>query len=253
MAFQPVVDAEAQSIHAYEALVRGPNGEGAARVIPAPEDPTYYAFDQACRVKAIELAARLGMTRRLNINFLPNAVYDPEACLSLTLEASEAHGFPPERITFEFTENEEMMDTDHVSSIVSTYESHRFRTAIDDFGAGYAGLSLLASFQTDYIKLDRTLIADIDDSGPRVAIVDGILNTAGQLGIEVVAEGVERVEEYRVLRSMGLRYFQGYLFARPALERLAGESDIVWPAENTDADADGWMTGGGTARSFRSS
>ncbi len=85
MAFQPIVDVQHQRIDAYEALVRGPNGEGAGYVLSKVNDRNRYAFDQACRTKAIDLAARLGITCRLNINFLPNAVYEPKACIRATL------------------------------------------------------------------------------------------------------------------------------------------------------------------------
>ncbi len=120
MAFQPVVDLEAKRIHSYEALVRGVNGESAGTVLAQVNDSNRYAFDQACRVKAIQTAARFGLDRRLNINFMPNAVYHPEACLALTLATANDCGFPPELITFEFTEDEQIVDRRHLRSIVET-------------------------------------------------------------------------------------------------------------------------------------
>lgn len=226
MAFQPVVDVVERRIYAYEALVRGVNGESAASVLSQVTEENRYSFDQACRVKAISTAARLGLDRRLNINFMPNAVYHPEACLRVTLKAARDHGFPTDLITFEFTEDEQVVDRPHLKSIVETYRQHGFKTALDDFGAGFAGLSLLADFQTDIIKLDRCLVDGIDASKPRQAIVAGLVKTAEMLNLSVVAEGVERQEELALLKDMGIRYFQGFLFARPALERLIGEAEI---------------------------
>jgi len=81
MAFQPVVDLQESRIDAHEALIRGLAGEGAGQVLAQVNADNVYKFDQACRVKAIELAARLGMQHQLNINFLPNAVYEPRACI----------------------------------------------------------------------------------------------------------------------------------------------------------------------------
>lgn len=81
MAFQPMVDLKEQRIESYEALVRGANGEGAAEMLKWATGDQLYAFDQACRVKAIELAGALGIDRNLNINFLPNAVYEPRTCI----------------------------------------------------------------------------------------------------------------------------------------------------------------------------
>jgi EAL domain-containing protein (putative c-di-GMP-specific phosphodiesterase class I) len=228
MAFQPLVDVEARAIYGYEALVRGPGGEGAASVLARVTEANRYAFDQACRVKAITTAARLGLTRRLNINFLPNAVYHPETCIRQTLAAAEDSGFPRDLITFEFTEDEQIVDRDHLKAIIQTYRAYGFRTALDDFGAGYAGLTLLADFQTDYLKIDRCLVSGVDHDRPRQAIVCGLMTTATMLGLSVVAEGVERPEEVAFLRDQGIRLFQGFLFARPQIEALATESEIPW-------------------------
>jgi len=228
MAFQPVVDLAARRIYGYEALVRGPNGESAYSVLSAIDENNRYAFDQACRIKAIGTAAAYGLDRRLNINFLPNAVYHPEACLRLTIAAAREHNFPAELITFEFTENEQILDRDHLKRIVETYRANGFCTALDDFGAGYAGLSLLADFQTDIIKIDRVLVDHVDQDRPRQAIIAGIVKTAEMLGLSVVAEGVERADEVRQLRAMGVNLFQGFLFAKPQLGRLVRDAEIDW-------------------------
>lgn len=228
MAFQPVVDVMSRRVYAYEALVRGANGESAATVLAQVTEANRYAFDQACRVKAIETAARLGLDRRLNINFMPNAVYHPEACLRLTLITAQQNNFPANLITFEFTEDERIIDRKHLKGIIETYRQHGFLTALDDFGSGYAGLSLLADFQPDTIKIDRCLVDGIDEDKPRQAIVSGVLKTAEMLGLSVVAEGVERREELATLCAMGVHLFQGFLFARPALGRLIGDDEIAW-------------------------
>lgn len=228
MAFQPVVDVARRRIYAYEALVRGTDGTGAASILARITDDNRYAFDQACRVKAIETAAQLGLDRRLNINFLPNAVYHPEACLRLTLSAAKEYGFPENLITFEFTEDEQIHNRAHLRSIIETYRQHGFHTALDDFGAGYAGLSLLADFQPDTIKIDRCLITLVDQSPARQAIIAGLVKTAEMLGLSVVAEGTERIEEVRMLHDMGINLFQGYYFARPQIGQLVDDDQIPW-------------------------
>jgi len=228
MAFQPLVDLAQKRIYGYEALVRGPNGESAMSIISQVTQDKLYAFDQACRVKAIKAAATLGLDRRLSINFLPNAVYHPQSCLKLTLGAALEFNFPPTAITFEFTENEKVMNKDHLKSIVDTYKKFGFLTALDDFGAGYAGLSLLAEFQPDIIKIDRLLVADLHHSRQKQAIVTGVLSTARSLGIDIVAEGVETKEELAALREMGVSKFQGFLFAVPRINALYRDDEIDW-------------------------
>ena len=229
MAFQPIVDCETGSVFAYEALVRGENGESAASVLSQVDDETRYAFDQQCRVAAIEGAVKAGILEtnaRLSINFLPNAVYSPLACIQLTLATARACNLPTDRLLFELTENERMDDTEHVRNIVESYKSMGFSTAIDDFGAGHAGLGLLAKIQTDYLKLDMELVRSIDTSVSRRVIVEGIVRIARRLDITVIAEGIETVEEWTTLRLLGIRFCQGYLFARPSLRTLP---EVHWP------------------------
>lgn len=223
MAFQPIVDLETGRPFAYEALVRGPAGESAHSVLSQVTPENRYAFDQKCRVSAIEGAVRagiLGGEARLSINFLPNAVYSPAACIQLTLKTAAETGLPTGRLIFEFTENEEMTDPGHVRSIIETYRRMGFGTALDDFGAGHAGLGLLANFQPDMVKLDMELIRGIDASLPRRMIVGGVARMCREMGILVIAEGVETEAELDALRAAGIRYVQGFLLARPAFEAL---------------------------------
>ncbi|MHA7816969.1 MAG: EAL domain-containing protein [Pseudohaliea sp.] len=220
MAFQPIVDLERRETFAHEALVRGPGGEPARSVLAQVDSSNRYRFDQSCRVKAVKLAAELGMESRLSINFLPNAIYKPESCIRTTLAATREYGFPQERVIFEVTEGEDIGDPDHLRHIFQYYRECGFTTAIDDFGAGYAGLSRLAEFQPDLIKLDMGLIRDVDSSPTRQAICQGVATTCRALAIDIIAEGVETEEELRYLYGLGIRRFQGFLFARPALRQL---------------------------------
>ena len=94
-------------------------------------------------------------------------------------------------------------------------------TALDDFGAGYSGLNALVDLNVDVLKIDMYLARDIDANHRKHAIVRGIVATCQELGIKVIAEGVETAREFTVLRDLGINLFQGYYFARPAYERLA--------------------------------
>jgi len=235
MAFQPIVDVSTRTVFAYEALVRGATGEDAASVIAQVRPEQLYRFDQTCRVKAIATAAALGMRERLSINFAPNAVYEPATCIRLTLAAAERVGFDTKRLIFEVTESERIRDVPHVVRIIKDYQRRGFLTAIDDFGAGYAGLNLLAEFQPDVVKLDMALIRGLDQDKVRRSITSGIVATCRALGCEVLGEGIETIDEYRVLRNMGITLFQGFLFARPALEALPVIDPTLW--ETLDCDA----------------
>ena len=228
MAFQPIVNVATRSVFGYEALVRGLKGEGAMSVLGRVDDTNRYRFDQACRVKAIELASRLGLEGMLSINFLPNAVYRAETCIRATLQAASKYGFPTDRIMFEVTEGERVTDHDHLKSILTTYKDLGFVTAIDDFGAGYSGLNLLAEFQPNVIKLDMALTRNIHSDRVRRAIVFGILAVCRDLGITPIAEGIECREECVTLAEQGVELFQGYYFAKPAFEALPVIADNTW-------------------------
>jgi EAL domain-containing protein (putative c-di-GMP-specific phosphodiesterase class I) len=227
-AYQPIVDLRDQSVFAHEALVRGPNGESAYSVLSQVTDRNRYRFDQSCRIKAIAGAAKLGMTERLSINFLPNAVYRPELCIRSTLEAAREHQFPLDQLIFETLESEHVENHGHLSNILREYREFGFMTAIDDFGAGYSGLTLLANFQPDLIKLDMNLIRDIHRDRPRQAIVRGVVTMCSELGIKIIAEGIEHIEERDFLADCGIFLMQGYWFARPAFKALAQVTPGAW-------------------------
>lgn len=220
MAFQPIVDIRDKSIFAYEALVRGKDGAGAGEVLSWVNDDNRYTFDQTCRIKAIEWASKLSIDTRLSINFLPNAVYQPKSCIRATIEASERFGFDLDKIMFEVTEGEPVKDPDHLKNIFQEYQNRNFITAIDDFGAGYAGLNLLTHFKPDVIKLDMDLCMGIANDEIKQSILIGIFYTAKKLGIEMIAEGIETVEDYKYLKKLGIYLMQGFLFSKPGFESL---------------------------------
>lgn len=230
MAFQPLVDVRTRSVVGYEALVRGLAQEPAGQVLAQVNDTNRYAFDQGCRVCAIELAARLGLQGLLSINFLPNAVYRPETCIRATLNAARAHGFPTERLMFEVTESEQVTDHAHLKAIFTEYRRQGFTTAIDDFGAGHSGLNLLAEFQPDIVKLDMALTRNIHRDRVRRSIVQATAGMCADLGIRLIAEGIESAEECLALQDLGIHLFQGYFFARPGFEHLPTVGPETWDA-----------------------
>lgn len=220
MAFQPIVDVHEKKVFGYEALVRGPNQEPAYFILDKLDDKNRYYFDQAIRVKAIKTAVALGVDTVLSINFFPNAVYRPETCIRTSLNACEEYGFPIDRIMFEVTESEQIQDRQHLKNIFEYYNKKGFITAIDDFGAGFSGLNLISDWQPNIVKLDMNLIRNIDKDQTRQHLVSSVVDFAHKVGIKIICEGVETVEELSVLEKMDVSLFQGYLFAKPAFEAL---------------------------------
>jgi blue light- and temperature-responsive anti-repressor len=215
-AFQPIVDTNAREVLSYEALIRGPANEPAYQVLQQVSEARLFAFDQTVRVAAIDLAMRLQLDCHLNINFLPRSVDSSAQSLQSTLEAASRANLPIERLVLEVVEGEIIRDHSRFTKLINKYRGLSLKVAIDDFGAGYSGLNLLADFQPDQVKLDMQLIRGIEHNGPRQSIVRAIDGICLELGIDVIAEGVETEEEYAWLRSQGIHLFQGYLFAKPA-------------------------------------
>ena len=229
-AFQPIVDVTKRSIYAHEALVRGPGGESAMSVLSQVNESNRYRFDQSCRIKAIKGAAQLGMKEKISINFYPNAIYRPEVCIRTTIEAARVHGFPLEQIIFEVTEGEKVEDGAWLMNVLREYKSRGLMTAIDDFGAGYAGLSLLADFKPDLIKIDMGLVRGVDKDKQRQAVCRAIVSMCADMGVLVIAEGVETAGERDFFEDAGVTLMQGYLFCKPAFKAIGKVDGQAWRA-----------------------
>ena len=198
-------------------------------VLSQVNEQNRYRFDQACRVKAIKGASLLQIREHISINFLPNAIYKPELCIRTTLETARAHDFPLERIIFEVTEGERIEDGPWFAEILREYKRCGFKTAIDDFGAGYAGMKLLADFQPDIIKIDMDLIRNVDTSPARQVIVRNLVRLCEEMNIQVIAEGIETLAERDFLHDAGIHLMQGYLFAKPAFRAIADVDCSAFP------------------------
>ena len=124
---------------------------------------------------------------------------------------------PIDRLIFEFTENEQMGSPEHVATIIDNYKQIGFSVAIDDFGAGHSGLDRFVRFAPDEVKLDMELVRDIDTDPRRRAIVRAMVGMCAELDTLLIAEGIETAAEAATLNDLGVRYHQGYWYARPAL------------------------------------
>lgn len=230
MAFQPIFDIATGQVFAHEALVRSPAGGPAAEVMRHVHRRTRYSFDRKCRIKAIAMAAALGLDSRLSLNCMPDVVMDPDTCIRATLIAADHYGLDPARLIFEFDERHYLRDPQHLRAVMAGYRRHGFLTAIDNFSTGFAGLGALCDRQTDMIKLDRTLIHGIDSDAERQRIVRSIAGLCADLGLLCIAEGVESQVEFDALRHLGVAHIQGCYLREPLMERLCGKALVPLPA-----------------------
>jgi EAL domain-containing protein (putative c-di-GMP-specific phosphodiesterase class I) len=224
MAFQPIVDLSRGEIFAYEALVRRPPHGGnfddhAGEILGRVPPDLLGEFDERCRDLAISSATRLGLQGFLALNFIPEVLADPGASLRRSLECAAARRLLAHRLIFEVSAATRI-DSRKLRAVLAEYRAEGVITAIDDFGAAHGGLHLLADCQPDLVKIDMQLIRGIHRDRARRAIVRAIATLCADLGISLVAEGVEEVDEAYELRELDVRLFQGYLFGRPAIDML---------------------------------
>ncbi|MHC9515654.1 diguanylate phosphodiesterase [Enterobacter mori] len=231
-AFQPIVDPFMQQIVSWEALIRTPEGDSPAAYFQTLPQDALYEADLKSKQVALSMASALGLhTQTLSLNLLPMTLVNVPNAVDFLLTVIEANGFVPEQIVVEFTESEAISRFDEFTYSVNQLKSAGISVTIDHFGAGFAGLQLLAQFQPDRIKINRDLIANVHKSGPRQAIVQAIIKCCASLEIQFCAVGVERAEEWMWLESAGISQFQGHLFASP---RLGGIPAVAWPEKKND-------------------
>ena len=220
-AFQPIFDVLEKTVVSQEVLVRGADGDGAAQLFQQITQEQLHAFDQHSRECSLLTAHRLGLDCCINLNISPGSLLiDDGLLLEDTLQTARENGFSANQLILEITESEAVDQPQQLATIINRMRQSGMRFAIDDFGAGYAGLNMLVEIQPEYLKLDRHLVDHIDQHGPRQAIARAVVELCDDLGIELIAEGVERPQEYAFLAQLGIRLFQGYLFARPGFIEL---------------------------------
>jgi EAL domain-containing protein (putative c-di-GMP-specific phosphodiesterase class I) len=222
MAFQPIVRWPENVTFGYEALVRN-------------EEPTLvrpdHLFDAAERLGSLEL-----LGRRIRAAFVEAAQFAPEDSLlflnlhpkdlgDATLFAADSplSALAP-RVVLEITERASLSQVKDVRGRVAELRKLGFRIALDDLGAGYAGLTSFAQLDPDVVKLDMSLVRGSDTEPTKQAILSTFVNLCRDLKMMVVAEGVETVQERDTLASLGCTIFQGYLFGRPARLAPSGEA-----------------------------
>ena len=222
-AFQPIVRPSIGEAYGYEALVRGPNEEPPWFLFERVEGKDKAQFEQAINETAFSYSHLLGNTDLLFVNVTPENLLLDQGEYLLDLCGRNPDQVKPTQIVLELSEQGLQRDMRLLSRTLNRLRSVGFTIAMDDFGAGSAGLNSLIDVDPDIIKLDMHLVRTIHESGVRQALIKSVLNFADALGILVLAEGVETNEEYDYLRKLGIDLFQGFLFARPNIDSFCDE------------------------------
>jgi predicted signal transduction protein with EAL and GGDEF domain len=223
--YQPIVSLRNSRITAFEALVRWERPQFGLVMpggfISAAEDTGLilwignWVLQEACRqLRAwnLQFPCNPAFTMAVNISARQFAQPDLVSQIGKILRDS---GLAPHNLKLELTESVTMRDEQRTTRILSELKALGVRLCIDDFGTGYSSLSYLRRFALDILKIDRSFVSEMLNNSESQEIVKTILSLGSNLGMEVVAEGVETAEQVSLLKSLGCEYAQGYFFSRP--------------------------------------
>jgi EAL domain-containing protein (putative c-di-GMP-specific phosphodiesterase class I)/GGDEF domain-containing protein len=209
--YHPIVIASTKEIFGYEALARGK-----MRTLRSPEvmfdvaaeADMIWELSRLCRARAIEgMNTRLGPGELLFINVDPHDFTDPAF--------TEQEVADPSRVVIEITERTAIKDYPKFRDRLKAFRDMGYRFAVDDAGSGYAGLGSIANLEPDFIKLDISLISAIDTNFIKQNLVQTMVRFANDHGAQVIAEGVERAEEFKTVQELGVHLVQGFYLHRP--------------------------------------
>jgi EAL domain-containing protein (putative c-di-GMP-specific phosphodiesterase class I) len=217
-AFQPIVEMQSGQVMGFEALARGPRGSDleypAAIFGLASRFGLVDELERACRRQSFADWQAFGAPGRLFINTVPATVRDTSFLGRGVLDYLGPN-LSPRFVTLEITEGQVIANINLYREAMHSFIEMGFSFAIDDLGAGYSGLETLATLGASYLKIDMGLVRDVHQKRVNQQVVKAILELGAGVGSTVIAEGIETREEADMLRDLGLRYAQGYLFGRP--------------------------------------
>lgn len=218
--FQPIVELENAAVVGHEALLRGPTGEPSVDVFGTVEPRARHRFDRICRHRALEIVARLKIEGAIHLNCSAETPDQFDRTLESTRASAASAGIDPERVVLEFDRLEPFGSPSDLHDVRKAANRSGLDVLADNYGASEVGMKRLVVFQPQWLKIDRALVARVDESEQRQALVSGLVSTCRMLDIEVIAGGVERSEELDWLKQAGVRYAQGYLLGRPIYEAV---------------------------------
>ncbi|OAB45649.1 EAL domain-containing protein [Paenibacillus antarcticus] len=217
---QPIVDTNEQ-IMGFEFLLRPEQGDHSFQPYQlfevARETGLHSFLDRAAQITAIKTSALWvpnGFKRF--INFLPSTIYDPKYCLIETFETIDRLNLDPKDFVFEVVETENIEHIPQLLRIFDLYREKGISVALDDVGAGYSTVELMSDLKPDYVKIDRSLIDHCDQDPIKQREITRITEAAFQFKGQVLAEGIERYEDFQFCKNAGINLAQGYLFGKPS-------------------------------------
>jgi EAL domain-containing protein (putative c-di-GMP-specific phosphodiesterase class I) len=229
-AFQPIVEIQSRAIMGHEGLSRGPRGTDmqppmalfslAARLGLTEE------LERACRKQAFVDWGVYGAPGRLFVNTVPATVRDASFLGRGVLDFLGS-AISPRHVTLEITERQVIENYAMYREAMHAFLELGFTFAIDDLGAGYSGLETVATLGASYLKIDMGLVRDVHQKRASQQIIKAIVEMSSGVGATLIAEGIQSQEEANTIMDLGIRYGQGFLFARPIDPYATGKHKVV--------------------------
>lgn len=218
---QPIIDVASKEIRAWEMLTRGPEGTALESPLQlfsvARQTNMLYDLEMIVLSKTLEQITLTGCTHDIFINFTPITLGNSRFVRDLKTMMQSYQNILPTQITFEITERDSIEGIENFIYNIKVLRGMGIKIAVDDTGAGYASLNTISEVMPDVIKIDRSVIQNIDKNSVKESMLKGLLLVAKEAGSIVVAEGIESEEEASVLSRNKVQLAQGYFYARPGL------------------------------------
>ncbi|WP_028551141.1 EAL domain-containing protein [Paenibacillus sp. UNC451MF] len=226
---QPIMNLTSGDIFGWEILTRGP--QNTPFHSPAELFDFAYQADVLSKMeflvmkKAFEEMSKRSIKEQVFINITPVTLSHPLLLEQLLMLLKEHPSVAPSQIVLEITERHAIRDFNFMGALMAKYRSLGFRFAVDDAGAGYSSLQSITELIPDIIKIDKSVIQNIDQMTVKQSLLRSLMHFAENINCQVIAEGVEREEEAEMLYDLKVQMGQGFYFARP--EPLAADQERV--------------------------
>ncbi|WP_245823407.1 EAL domain-containing protein [Metabacillus halosaccharovorans] len=216
---QPIIDLSSNQINAWEFLTRGPKGTALENPLQlfslARQSNLIYDLELLVLEKSFQLIDAVGCVDDVFLNFTPITLGNKRFIAGLDKLLTRHPDIDPKKMIFEVTERDSIEGLNFFHDNIKQLRKKGFRIAVDDTGAGYSSLHTISEILPDIIKIDRSVIQDIDTSKVKESMLKGLILIARETGSLVVAEGIEKKEEADVLKRNHVDLAQGYFYAKP--------------------------------------
>ena len=246
--FQPILDFRLRAILGYESLIRGPEESCLHRpdrlFAVAARCGRSADLEHACREASLRAFAAQRLAGRLFLNVTPGCLLDTRLMNGHTRALLAELGIAPNRLVLELTENQKITDLPGIHEALQHYRGRGFQIAIDDLGEGFANLRMWSELRPEFVKIDKHFVHGIADERIKFHFVRAMQDLAEISNTLLVAEGIERSEDFICLRDMGIACGQGYFIGHPECRPLRQLTGSVLIALDSQSLTLSQMTGG---------